>query len=440
MSAKFNKLPLILFVISLMATTLIYGMLAEHLNLFPANTIKNLVQQSKAGAEKVAHVSGIRLPWYYKETRHTEKVVASHPEKMQPGLTLINGLGDHNTIFAKVLDPQGNVVQQWDIDWFKIWPDATHLNKNETPRSRPGTFIHGMNFQDNGDFIFNFEYLGMVSLDICGNIKWRLPYRTHHSLFQAEDGTLWVPGRIVHQDYSQRLASFPVPFDEDTLLNISPQGKILQEISTVDLLEKNNLRSLLHMTISAQQDRLHLNSISVFPSNLSKGIFQPGDIMLSFRNINTVLVFDPHTEIIKYVFTGPFLRQHDPHFIDGNTISLFENHYVDTKNEHYSRIMQISALTNKVTTQFKGSPEQPFFTRIMGKHQLLANHNILISEPLNGRTFEINDKGEILWEYFNIIRPGILGLLNEAKRLPPKYDKEFFKTRTANCHPIQETS
>ena len=40
---------------------------------------------------------------------------------------------------------------------------------------------------DTGDLIFNYENLGLVRVDVCGNVVWRLPYRTHHSIWRDEN-------------------------------------------------------------------------------------------------------------------------------------------------------------------------------------------------------------------------------------------------------------
>lgn len=54
----------------------------------------------------------------------------------------------------------------------------------------------------------------------------------------------------------------------------------------------------------------------------------------------------------------------------------------------------------------------------MGKHQWLPNGNLLITESRWGRTFELNRKGEIVWEYNNYVEPQIVGLVEEVQRLP----------------------
>jgi hypothetical protein len=222
---------------------------------------------------------------------------------------------------------------------------------------------------------------------------------------------------------------------------VSPEGEIIQEISVMDLLKNNDLNGLLYMgtlnnmSTEVRGDTLHLNDVEVFPSSMEPGIFEVGDIMISLRNINTILVFRPDNKKIKFLSTGGFVRQHDPDFLDGNTISVFDNNNIGpNSNGHQSRILILSAIENKSFVYYSGNKDHRFYTNIMGKHQWLPNGNLLISEPRNGRAFEINKDGKIVWQFFNEVEPGIVGLMEEVERLPFKYTGLFSKERTKNCN------
>ena len=119
--------------------------------------------------------------------------------------------------------------------------------------------------------------------------------------------------------------------------------------------------------------------------------------MVSLRNINAVIVFDADTKAAKFMSIGTMLRQHDADYIDGNTISVFDNNNLDPMVETQSRIIRIDARDGSVTTTFAGSPAVPFFTNIMGKHQILENGNTLITESRGGRTFEVTGDGRLVF-------------------------------------------
>ncbi len=76
---------------------------------------------------------------------------------------------------------------------------------------------------------------------------------------------------------------------------------------------------------------------------------------------------------------------------------------------------------------FEGTLEKPFFTEIMGKHQWQKNGNLLITESMSGRGFEINQQGEVIWQYINYVDQGVVGLVEEVQRQPLKYERIFLK-------------
>ena len=197
--------------------------------------------------------------------------------------------------------------------------------------------IHGAVLLENGNLVFNFEYLGLVCLDFQGNVVWRLPYMTHHSVTRADDGNLWVCGQIYRTTPKERIPNLELPFREDMLLEVTPEGKIEHEWSVIDLLWKNDKQGLLYLRNNNRRiprnrgEAFHLNDVEPFPARLEGGLFQKGDVLVSLRNVSTVFVFNRNDEKIKFIRTGPFVRQHDPDFLDGNRISVFDNHPVDRR-------------------------------------------------------------------------------------------------------------
>ena len=63
----------------------------------------------------------------------------------------------------------------------------------------------------------------------------------------------------------------------------------------------------------------------------------------------------------------------------------------------------------------------------MGNHQWLPNGNVLITESWQGRAFEVNPRGEIVWEYVNYVDDGVVGRITSVYRLPPEYARLFVR-------------
>lgn len=416
--------------------------------VYPLTVFGTVLDSSKEQLADTLEQVGLKRPHYYYETDFEAADNHYDATKAQHGLTLITAVDENQTLEVEIVELDGTQVQHWPVDWFSLWPDAEHVPDIFEPKQRPGTHIHGAVIMDNGDLVFNFEYQGLVRLDVCGDVVWRLPYLTHHSIDRDETtGNLWVSGKIFHEEPTARYPNHVPPFAEPTVLEVSPAGKIISEMSVLEILEKNDLHGLMYMDgfgkIQAGSgkttgDTLHLNDVEVFPPHLKRGTFEPGDLMLSLRNIHTVLVVDPRTEEIVYKQAGGFVGQHDPDFIDGNRISVFDNAVAvgdDAPRESRVVILDADDPVSEPEVYFEGSEEMPFYTDVMGKHQWLQNGNLLITESTRGHAFELDPKSDIVWEHVNLVdQEGLVGLVGEAQRLPPDYDRQFFEAqRSQRC-------
>ena len=429
-----SKFSLISFIFSSVFIVFNVGYFAREFKFFPYQ----LYTEATKGWSQLQESKSEELPWFYVRSNKSPSDAIKNISQTQPGLSLVTEIGAERTISAKIIDLEGNTVHKWDIDWFEIWSNPTHLPESIIPKAKPGTNIHGAVVMENGDLVFNFESKGLVRLDRNSEVVWRLPYITHHSVHQHDDGNLWVSGTKYQTEPVDRLPNLKPPFYEETILEVSPDGKILREWYVADLLRKNGHTGLLYMgslnnenTVIQGDDRLlgktdilHLNDVEPFSTKLQPGFFQPGDVMVSLRNINTVFVFNIESEEIKYISTGKFVRQHDPDFIDGNTISVFDNNNA-SEPERKSKITVISAEDDNHKVFFAGSKENPFYTRVMGKHQWQPNGNLLITESMSGRGFEIDRQGKVVWEYVNYVEPSIVGVVAEVQRLSTEYTELF---------------
>lgn len=417
--------------ISLKLLIVFLSMLIGWYHFFPSQIVDHAMQGAMSLLIRVEPT----YAWYYIPA---EKPYGALDRNLiredDDGLNLITKIDGERRLKAEIVDMHGKKLHAWEIDWFKIWPDATHLMKNVAPKERPGTNIHGAVVMENGDLIFNFEYLGLVRLNRYGEVVWRLPYQTHHSVHRHDDGHLWVCGLKTHSGKDPRFPNRKPPFSEYTLLEVTPAGKIVGEWSVAELLVENGLTGLLHMGIPTTNvrvlggDYLHLNDVEPFPGTMQEDFFRRGDILVSLRNINTVFVFNRYTRKMRFICSGWFVRQHDPDFMDGNRFSVLDNNSIGPEAfGHQSRIVIVSARERAAKVFFEGDESAPFYTDIMGKHQWLPTGNLLITEAKKGRAFEITPDGRVVWEYVNHVDKDVVGLVDEVQRLPLKFKSIFYE-------------
>ncbi len=435
-SGTANRLPKLCFFLSIAFAVFGYGVAVGVYRIFPYK----FIELAKAGFDELKVQSGIELPWYYRRIENDSTPLGS-PDRAFPGLNLVTRIATDLELSADIITMDGKPLHRWSIDFHEMWPDPHHLETEVLPRGKPGTHIHGCIATDEGNLVFNFEHLGMLCIDPSGKVIWRLPYKTHHSLHRHDMGNLWVCGQRRRTQADPRFPGRAPPYDEYTILEVSPdKGEILNEWSIADILHLNGRAGLLQLWSHALtapsevdslrlDDRLHLNDAEPFPSNLEEGFFESGDVIVSLRNINTVFVFN-HTDLsIKYLSTGQVIHQHDPDFIDGETFSVFDNIVATPDGGIQSRIVVVSPRDNQFRVAYQGTKESPFLSPKMGKHQWLPNGNLLITESMRGRAFEVDAAGEVVWEYRNLVGEGIIGLVQEVQRLPRPVE-DYWQNRT----------
>jgi hypothetical protein len=215
------------------------------------------------------------------------------------------------------------------------------------------------------------------------------------------------------------------------LLRVSLEGEILREVSVIDIFFKNGLQSLLfangqaHVTVRPDVEVFHLNDIEELPSSLAEvfPLFSAGDVVLSFRTQDLIMVVDPVTLKVKWHQTGPYLRQHDPDFQPDGTLTIFDNRSGGYLGDLLggSRILRLDPISREVAVLYGGREDQPLYTDTQGEHQVLENGNLLITETEGGRVIEVTRDGEIVWEYINRFNAYEVAPIYSALRYPDGY-------------------
>ena len=414
--------PPALGILGAVVAVFLWGYATHRYFLFPADYI---IAASDTAGELKRRLSG-EPPHFYHPTRQTRTVSVLQPQAMAPGVTLITGVGPDRTLFAKLVDAQGKALHSWDIDWWRMWPHPDHVPEGKRPHEPPGMDIQGAVLSPNGDLTFNFSDLGLMQVDFCGRVKWRAPHMTHHAVADDEKGNFWSLDVVMRDDEDPTLPNIKPQFRDVSVVEFSPDGKLLHSYNIYRLLQKNGLHGFMYLSSYEDEstavtgDHFHTNDVDVFPSSMAPGEFAPGDVMVSVRNANLVFVFDPRTEKIKTVLAGRFVRQHDPDFVDGWTVSIFDNNNIGLpESQRGSKIVEYDFRTGQMKTLYAGGGTRTFYTAVMGNHQRLPNGNMLLTESQNGRVLEVNRSGDLVWDYNNLVGGGLVGDLTDAVRIPP---------------------
>lgn len=395
-----DRFALVLFLSSVLFLVFGYGVAAHRYNLFPYSIFKSAFDYLQQTQDPVHYLHPIR----YKDVG----AIVHDRDAVSPGVTLLTGYWrDTNwTPGIRIIDIDGNVLHRWDINPADLRPERPYTDGAATTWSRPDNYIHGSYLYPDGDILFNIEYLGLVRMDRCGKVVWKLPYRTHHSISRDDDGNFWVSAmkwRNPDTDVASRFAGLIPPYAEDIALKVSPEGKILREVSLLKALYDGGKQYLLWKSQSLTGDVTHLNDVEVLSGEMADRfpLFEKGDLLVSLKHISTVMVLDQSGKI-KWFDSQHFNRQHDADFEKTGWIVVFDNREDGTQTGRFlggSAISSVNPSSGSVRQIYPRDGTQFMFTNAGGKHQLLPNGNRLITEVRAGRVFEIDSSGRTVWQW-----------------------------------------
>ena len=298
-------------------------------------------------------------------------------------------------------------------------------------------------FIDSEGFYYAQEYYESENwgkFHFNGTLIWIKPDKIHHEIYETQNNTIVTMTKDVHV-YNGREVEF------DVILEYNKNGTLIERFSLWDHLEEfqkwhnkleldkpkniilpENHRKENKSIWGGYYDYYHLNSFSEVPRNKREGLhpaFTPGNWILSFRHGSMIFILDQNTKEILWrgiydQIENNLEGQHAPQMNSNGDIIVFDN----GRYREYSRIITINPITLSVIENYVASD---FFTGSQGYVQSLSNGNLFITESEEGRIFEINTSGNIIWEYQ---KPVLGGRENTSKTeleiyRSYKYDKEF---------------
>lgn len=286
---------------------------------------------------------------------------------------------------AFLLDMEGKLVHRWLF--------------NESPNA---IWEHVKAYPDGSVVAILPEHVnpGLVKLAWDSNLVFAVSGRFHHDFDIGHNGTIYA---LTTKPQVARLDDGCELHIElfNYLTVISREGDIVKEIELFELFK--NLpatKSALDIARNAKQrsiDLFHANTVEVISKSID-GFAHRGDVLLCLRNLNVVVVLDVEKEKPLWIWGEDELDYpHHPSLLENGNLLIFDNGYFRGN----SRIIELDTRTRAIVWSYQGDKDNKFFSRERGGCQRLPNGNTLITESNKGRVFEVNSKGETVWEWYN---------------------------------------
>ena len=351
-------------------------------------------------------------------------LIAHDPALAQPGYTLFAPMFGDGQVYLIGMD--GAVAHEWRMPY------------------RPGLYGYLL---DNGHLFYSgkvmadlerfeawqrFKAGAALEVDWQGRVVWELRHRDHHhDARKLRNGNvLLLCLRPVMPEITARVQG-GLPGTEaggtiyaDYLLEMTIAGEIVWEWRSWEHLAPEDF------PITPQDHRAewtHGNTVAETAD---------GNILVSFRNISTVILIERATgDIIWKLGAPPLAQQHDPRPLPNGNVLIFDNG--THRRDHpaiFSRVIEVDPRTSEIVWQYRDRSLFEFFSPYISGAQRLPNGNTLICEGCHGRIFEVTAGGEVVWEYVNphfFEEPGPVGLNNWVFRAFRYTEAEIATARRA---------
>lgn len=352
-------------------------------------------------------------------------------DKVQPGYLLISRLSAERDQFVIDLinKKTGQVVYEWHPTYKDIYSDKRFpLDEEDAQSVFNMVFTHPLLLPD-GSVIFIASGGRLVKIDKHSKIIWQNKHYFHHSINLDADGNLWIPSKIYPSEYKvfpikspadKTFWSMKADLDEEAIVQVNPEGNIIKEISVPKLLLDSGLKALLinSWSIRTSDDPTHINDIQ--PVLKDRYFAKKGDVLISLRSLNLILIYRPSEDKVIWYKTGPWIAQHDVDVLNDDEISVLNN---DRPLEPYDKkIMSTVMIYNFKTGQTyepynKAIEASGYYVWAEGLHRILPNGNVFIEENVKGRILELS-KDSVEWEYVNRYDSTHLGHISWSRFVP----------------------
>jgi Arylsulfotransferase (ASST) len=314
------------------------------------------------------------------------------PARAFAGFTLFAPTGNTNkTVY--LIDMKGEVVHTWEMPY----PPGNYGYLTER-----GTLFYNGKIP-NASHVGQSAFQGgsALEMDWKGRILWEVKEPDHHhDGLRLKNGNVLLmcstplPDEIVRKVKGGRPGT---EYDNgkmngDYLVEMTTKGEIVSQWRAWEHMEPADY------PITAVQDNrdewTHANGFVEMPD---------GNILLSFRNVSTVIMINRATgEVYWKLGAPPLSGQHAPYILANGHILLFDNgpHRLD-ESFPFSRVLEIDPMTKSIVWKFQEPIPSNFFSPRISNARRLPNGNTLINEGSFGRFFEVTPEGDAVWEYVN---------------------------------------
>lgn len=312
------------------------------------------------------------------------------PNRAFHGYTLFAPINGNGSVY--LIDLYGTIVHQWNLPY----PPGSYgyLLPN-------GNLFYSGKTEANLDQVpWWFKGGVVLEADPAGDILWeyRYPYHHHDARKLANGNIIVLATERVPVDLAAKIQG-GLPGTElpdggimaDVVHEVTQDGDIIWSWHAYEHLDPATDIITSH---DKREEWSHANTV---------GETADGNLILSFRNLSTVVIVDrKSSKIIWRLGRETLSHQHYPNELSNGNILIFDNGtYRENVALNFSRVIEVDRNSKEIVWEYSDTPPHNFFSPYISGAQRLANGNTLITEGNYGRLFEVTPNKEVVWEFVN---------------------------------------
>ncbi|MFA6888721.1 MAG: aryl-sulfate sulfotransferase [Candidatus Woesearchaeota archaeon] len=311
----------------------------------------------------------------------------SQLNEVYDGLTLYAPKNGQNVY---LINNDKEIVHKWDVEsnpFGKLLPDGTLLYISGAGAS-PAKLKNGTS---------TFGISALIERSWDGDVIWKYENQNiHHDFSKLPNGNIlaieWE--KVSSENKEKYFSTIPGDLWTDVIIEIDYNTQeIVWEWHVQDEIDlgKYSFDEL------ESHELTHTNAVEYLPNGNSFNGKE--SVMISFRQLNTILIIDKNTKNIEWEYgSGVLTKQHNPSLLDNGNILVFDNQYSKTS----SRIVEIDPKIDALVWEYTAVG---FYSDHISGAQRLPNGNTLICEGTGGRIFEVTSENKVVWDYSISTKP-----------------------------------
>jgi hypothetical protein len=420
-----REAPKALFLVAFGFLCVLVGIASARIEFFPYPLVRDAWQGAQAARRVLLEAGDEQWAGDTTIRRFERSGVTRHdPARALDGYTLYTSWHAPEVV---LIDMAGEVVRRWHLPFSEVLAQS-QSERASVPDDE--VIVRRAQLLPNGDLVAVYDRpnrtpygWGLARFDHEGRVRWSVIEHLHHDFAFGPDGRVYTLGHEIRTEPRDGLAPVQPPFFDEFLVILSPDGNVLDRISIFEAFAGSRYEQALFELAdlaNAKGDYLHPNAVELVDERAAAQVpgWRAGQVLVSLLEMNGLALIDPEDREVVWFIHGAWHQQHDPDLLPNGNILLFDNQG-DLAAGMHSQILEIDPVTGSIVWRFASTDAESFYSKALGSQQMLDNGNILVTESLRGRIFEITRSGEVVWEYLNPVEMrGAHAYVVGAQRLP----------------------